>query len=100
MKKLLIGTAFLAMLATPALAQSFDPDFGTGNVNPPAASLYGGQSYDSQGLTEQRLYSRGHRGYASGNGAYAYVPDGSAQPQWSGRHSYIHREDSNYPVYR
>jgi hypothetical protein len=39
MKTLLIGVALVAMLATPALAQSFDPDLGTGNVNPPLASL-------------------------------------------------------------
>jgi hypothetical protein len=88
MKKLLIGTAFAAMLATPALAQSFDPDFGTGNVNPPIASLYGGQTYDSEGLTEQRLYDRGH------GGPYAYAPGGSA------RHGDFHREDSDYPVYQ
>jgi hypothetical protein len=96
MKKLLIGTAFVAMLATPALAQSYDPNFGTGNVNPAANSLYGGQSYDSEGLAEQGSLSRGP-------GPYAYAPDGSApSQQWSSPEgqSYIQREDSDYPVYR
>jgi hypothetical protein len=48
MKTLLIGAALVATLATPALAQSFDPDLGAGNVNPPLASLYGGPSLHQQ----------------------------------------------------
>ena len=95
MKKLLIGTAFVAMFATPAFAQSFDPDFGTGNTNPPLASIYGGQRYDSHGLTAQ--------GPRSGNGAYAYVPVGPADGYWGwnspGWQAYIQRQDSQYPVY-
>jgi hypothetical protein len=86
MKKLLIGAAFVAMLATPALAQSFNPDYGTGNVNPAVNSLYGGQRYDSQGLAEQGTRS-------GGGGPYAYAPGGSS------RQSYSQREDSDYPVY-
>jgi hypothetical protein len=50
MKKFLTTLAVLTVIATPAFAQSFDPDLGTGNVNPPLASTYGGQRYDSQGL--------------------------------------------------
>jgi hypothetical protein len=93
MKKLLIGTALVAMLATPALAQSFDPDFGTGNIDPPVASLYGGQRYDSQGLTDQ-----GAR--VGGGGPYAYAPGGSGPgPHWSSQGNYFQRQDSNYPVY-
>jgi hypothetical protein len=88
MKKLLIGTAFLTMLATPALAQSFDPDFGTGNANPALHSLYGGQRYDAEGLTSPRHLS-------AGGGPYAYEPGPSAP----GRHSYTQREDSDFPVY-
>lgn len=41
MKKILLSAAVAAALATPAFAQSFDPDFGTGNVNPPVASEQG-----------------------------------------------------------
>jgi hypothetical protein len=50
MKKFLMTLAVLTVMATPAFAQSYDPDLGTGNVNPPLASIYGGQRYDSQGL--------------------------------------------------
>jgi hypothetical protein len=32
MKKILAGLAVLAVFATPAFAQSFDPEDGTGNV--------------------------------------------------------------------
>ncbi|MFZ0196665.1 MAG: hypothetical protein WBF44_02010 [Pseudolabrys sp.] len=32
MKKLLTNLAALTVIATPALAQSFDPDNGTGNI--------------------------------------------------------------------
>jgi hypothetical protein len=54
MKKLLLGALLIASVATPALAQSFDPDFGTGNVeNTPLAersngngSAYGAYAYE------------------------------------------------------
>ena len=32
MKKLLMSAAFVALLASPALAQSYDSDFGSGNI--------------------------------------------------------------------
>ncbi len=32
MKTLLTTVTFLSIIATPALAQSFDPDMGTGNI--------------------------------------------------------------------
>ena len=92
MKTLLNGVALVAMLATPALAQSFDPDLGTGNVNPPLASLYGGQSYDSQDLVAQGTASRG-------TGPYAQVPDSSASNS-TGFQSYINRADSAFPIYQ
>jgi hypothetical protein len=46
MKKLLISAAFAAMIATPALAQSYTPEFGGANVeNTPRAERLGGDSY-------------------------------------------------------
>lgn len=33
LKKLMIGAAFAAMLTAPALAQTYDPEVGTGNVS-------------------------------------------------------------------
>ena len=47
LKKLVMGAALAALLGTTALAQSYDPDEGTGNVNPPVASLQGQQAPDS-----------------------------------------------------
>ena len=55
LKKLVIGAALAALLGTAALAQSYDPDEGGGNINPPVASLQGAQT---------------------GTGAYAYMPQG------------------------
>jgi hypothetical protein len=54
MKKLLLGALLIASVATPALAQSFTPEFGSANVlNMPQAER-----------------TDGHAGY----GAYAYEP--------------------------
>jgi hypothetical protein len=42
-KKLIIGAALAAALASPAFAQSYTPDYGTGNViNQPALEYNGG----------------------------------------------------------
>lgn len=62
MKKLLVIAAMAASLATPAIAQSWDPDVGSGNIAPPPAGLrangssiyqgggYGGYSARAQAL--------------------------------------------------
>jgi hypothetical protein len=51
MKKYLIVTGLLAVIATPAFAQSYVPEYGTGNVLPftygPNTSVAG--PYDSDG---------------------------------------------------
>jgi hypothetical protein len=44
LKKLVIGAALAALPGTTALAQSYDPDLGGGNINPPIASLQGQQA--------------------------------------------------------
>ena len=44
LKKLVMGAALAALLGTTALAQSYDPDEGGGNINPPIASLQGQQA--------------------------------------------------------
>lgn len=44
MKRLFISTIFAMLLASPAFAQSYSHDFGTGNVlNVPAAESSGGE---------------------------------------------------------
>lgn len=46
MKKILLSVAVTALLGAPALAQSYDPDLGTGNIAaPPAATVAGSESY-------------------------------------------------------
>jgi hypothetical protein len=43
-KKIVMGAALAALLGTTALAQSYDPDEGGGNINPPVAALQGQQA--------------------------------------------------------
>ncbi len=54
LKKLIMGAAIAGVLAAPAFAQSYNPDFGTGNINPPMQATTG------------KTFP--------GTGAYAYVP--------------------------
>ena len=39
MKKLIIGAAFATLLASPAFAQAYDPNVGSGNIVPPPAEF-------------------------------------------------------------
>ena len=56
LKKLVMGAALAALLGTAALAQSYDPDEGSGNVNPPVASLQGQQApNDAFAFAPQRV---------------------------------------------
>ena len=55
MKKLLVIAALAASIATPALAQSWDPDVGSGNIAPPpygenenGSSIYQGGGYSAR----------------------------------------------------
>ena len=42
MNKLLTAVVLAAIIiASPALAQSYDPDIGSGNIAPPASHSYG-----------------------------------------------------------
>jgi opacity protein-like surface antigen len=78
MKKLLAGAACLALLASPALAQSFNPDDGDGNVltgpgyNP--APLWGPDHDYGYGFGGYGGYG-GYVGYG-----YDYVDSGSIGP--------------------
>lgn len=61
MKKLLLTAALVAAVATPALAQSFDPDYGTGNVDAPLASMqspYAGNTFAYAPRGDVRLERR------------------------------------------
>jgi hypothetical protein len=72
LKKMMIGAAFAAVISAPALAQSYDPAMGTGNVT--AQPNYGPYAY--------RGYAPQPYGY--GYEAYAYVPD-----PYVGAYSYV-----------
>jgi hypothetical protein len=81
LKKLMIGAAFVAMLAAPALAQSYDPELGSGNV------LAGPNGGGVGGPTEPGLFG----------GPYAYEPRSS-------RNGYAHQpsdydSDANDKIY-
>jgi hypothetical protein len=55
-KKFVIGAALAALLGTAAIAQSYDPDEGSGNINPPVASLQGQQApNDAYAFAPQRM---------------------------------------------
>jgi opacity protein-like surface antigen len=56
LKKILVIAALAASLASPALAQSWDPDVGSGNIAPPP---YG------QNENGSSIYQGGHRGYSA-----------------------------------
>jgi hypothetical protein len=74
MTKMLLATAaFTIALASPAFAQSFDPDIGTGNIVPPAAQYapryhWTGPNYIAPA-------------YGGAFGAYAQEPAWNGLPQ-------------------
>ena len=59
MKSVLTTAAVLVLIATPVLAQSFDPDVGTGNITPPpVASQNGASAYGQAPDTYETGYTR------------------------------------------
>lgn len=88
MKSVLTTAAVLIFIATPALAQSFDPDVGTGNITPSpvasgnGASAYGLDAYET-GYTRAQasgeIHHPAHRSRRTAKspayyGAYAFSP--------------------------
>ncbi len=79
MKKVLTTLTFLTVIATPAFAQSFDPDLGTGTIAPlvyqggqsayapPLVTYEGGQSAYAPALV---TYQGGQSAYAQAFGSY------------------------------
>jgi len=70
MKKLLLSAAFAAALATPAFAQSYSSDYGTGNINPPVASLRSNDPNAAYAYEPREVYGhsmrRPHAVYSNG----------------------------------
>ena len=81
MKKFLTIAGLLTLVATPAFAQSFDPDSGTGNVR--------AFSYESTALRNDKTAARQH-----GLNSFAMRPNfrSSRVPQFDYRHG-----TSEYP---
>ncbi|HWE79260.1 MAG TPA: hypothetical protein VG270_12140, partial [Pseudolabrys sp.] len=68
MKTLMIGAALATMIGAPAMAQSWNPSVGSGNI-------VGAYDHPYSGPTIPRS-SEGYSSYGSGyGGAYAFVPE-------------------------
>ena len=70
MKKLLTTVALITVLATPALAQAWDPDVGSGNIAPPpyGENLNGSSIYQNDGFNARAEAPRAmhrHRSHVS-----------------------------------
>ncbi len=80
MKKIMIGAALAALVVGPALAQSYNPSSGSGNLVGPPNKPYsgpigpGGRSDLGQpGPAYNGTFAYGYSG-ANGYDAYAYAP--------------------------
>ncbi|MEJ2432383.1 MAG: hypothetical protein P8Y53_04160 [Pseudolabrys sp.] len=82
LKKLMIGAALGAMVATPAFAQAYDPNVGSGNI----VSPNGGHVYADTPAAYAHVAPGG--GYYAPGNAYAYAPGGAYAygPPRSGRY--------------
>ena len=75
LKKIVIGAALAAMVATPALAQAYDPDAGSGNiVSPNGAHVYADTPPYLGQSGEAYAHMAPGGGYYAPGGAYAYSP--------------------------
>ena len=77
MKKLLMGAAVVALLASPAFAQSWNPNFPSGNLVPaPGALLYGSNNaFGSPDSPFAYAQTKSHLRRDSAMRAQAYAPD-------------------------
>jgi hypothetical protein len=85
MKKLITAAALATVLVSPALAQSYDPDIGSGNIAPPAyAHAPRGAYHGSLGAfarVDGGVITRNHRGVVMPDGAVATDPDANIRFQ-------------------
>jgi len=81
MKTLISAMALATLVASPAFAQSYDPDLGSGNITPPA-------------------YARSGPWVGSATGAFARIEPGT-YAAWSQRHARVRRAVPQvvYPTY-
>ena len=73
LKKLMIGAAFAAMIAAPALAQSYDPSAGSGNIVSPNGGPVTAETPPYLGPGNAYAHVGPGGGFTAGS-AYAYAP--------------------------
>lgn len=86
LKKLMIGAALAAMIGAPAMAQSWNPSVGSGNIVGSYTHSYSGPTVPSG--------SAGYGAYGGdeGSGAYAFAPE-RGDGAYNHGHRYVHRWD-------
>lgn len=90
MKKLLLGAALIAVLATPAVAQSYQGSIGSGNIVPAP----GGADVYASAAGQVRGYGRTQVRFARSNGlsAEAYAP---AMGNWDSVSAFGHYQGTD-----
>ena len=78
MKKLITAAAFATVLVSPALAQSYDPDVGSGNIVPPAYAHAAPRAAHHSSLG---AFARVNPGVVEPDGNVARDPDPNIQFQ-------------------
>jgi hypothetical protein len=84
MKKLITAAALATVLASPALAQSYDPDIGSGNIAPPVYAQAPRSAYDAFASVPDNglgASARVNHGSVMPDGAAARDPDPNIQFQ-------------------
>ncbi|HEV2628203.1 MAG TPA: hypothetical protein VGV41_06130 [Pseudolabrys sp.] len=72
LKTLMIGAALAAMIGAPAMAQSYDPSVGSGNIVRGHGHMYSRSTVPSDSYGSDRYgYDTSEGGYG---GAYAFAP--------------------------
>ena len=89
MKKFLTIVGLLTVVATPALAQSFNPSFGTGNELPFA---YKSTAQDTQSVAR----TNGNESFAMDRGGKANIDPDSPANTGGGSDGYNWNLDHNY----
>ena len=67
MKRILMASALVALLASPALAQSYDPDYGTGNTVQSQASSVDNSAFAYAPARARAKLQAGERAFAYAN---------------------------------
>jgi len=90
LKTLMIGAALAAMIGAPAMAQSYDPSVGSGNIVRGHGHMYSGSTVPGHRYGSDRYgYDTSEGGYG---GAYAFAP---GQDDGNYGHHRAYRQDQD-----